>query len=51
MRMIRTYVLLVPSHPVQLVADLLADLVDFDFEQVGGWDHRTSRGLMHPFES
>jgi hypothetical protein len=33
--MIRTYVPLVPSHPVRLVADL----VDFDFDQLGGWDH------------
>jgi hypothetical protein len=31
--MIRTYVLLVPRDPVQLVSDL----VDRDFEQSGGW--------------
>jgi hypothetical protein len=33
MRMIRTYVPLVPSHPVLLVADL----VNFDIEP-GNWD-------------
>ena len=32
--MIRTYVLPVLSYTVRLVANL----VDFDFEQVGGWD-------------
>jgi hypothetical protein len=32
--MIRTYVLLVPSYPVRLVADLIG----FDFEQHDDWD-------------